>query len=186
MSFSRSAMKKLLPFMEKGYMLMGTDPANSAVHAAGYLHEKEINQRKFLPLPPQLTNPIVRQATYEVRKVVNSILRELIYKQEHHLSAIHVELAREAKKSFDERTEIRLNNYKRQRTRDDAAAWIEEFNSSIKPTRRTINRYLLWQEQGEDCPYCGKKISPEQLFNGDADVDHILPRWRESRRFHGE
>jgi CRISPR-associated endonuclease Csn1 len=45
-------------------------------------------------------------------------------------------------------------------------------------TGQTANRYLLWKEQEESCPYCGGKVSPAQLFNGEADVDHILPRWR--------
>ncbi|MGD0384441.1 MAG: type II CRISPR RNA-guided endonuclease Cas9 [Thermoguttaceae bacterium] len=176
MSFSRAAMRKLLPFMVKGFMLMGQNIHNSALHAAGYL--RPINQRRFLPLPPQLTNPLVRQAMYEVRKTINAILKELVYRQEHDLTHIYVELAREAKKSFDERKEIRFDNIERQKIRANAAKTIEEFDSSIKPTGKTINRYLLWKEQGEDCPYCGKKISLSQLFNGDADVDHILPRWR--------
>jgi len=161
-------------------MLMGQNAENSALHAAGYLRpdEREINQRRFLPIPPQFTNPIVRQAIYEVRKTINAILKELVYRQGDELTHIYVELAREAKKSFDERKEIRIDNSKKQNIRTDAADEIAKFNSSIKLSRKTINRYLLWQEQHEDCPYCGQKISLAQLFNGDADVDHILPRWQ--------
>ncbi|MGD0519084.1 MAG: type II CRISPR RNA-guided endonuclease Cas9, partial [Thermoguttaceae bacterium] len=162
------------------FMLMGQNAENSALHAAGYLRpdERAISQRRFLPIPPQLTNPLVRQAMYEVRKTINAILKELVYRQGHELTHIYVELVREAKKSFNERMEIRIDNSKKRKIRDDAAKAIEEHDSSIKPTRATINRYLLWKEQSEDCPYCGKKISLAQLFNGDADVDHILPRWR--------
>ena len=180
MSYSRVAIGKLLPHLAKGMMLMADDASNSAIHVAGYLRpdERVVNQRRFLPPSPDMTNPIVRQAMVEVRKTVNAVLRELVYPQGHKLERLHVELARDAKKSSAERTEIRINNFKRERTREDAADWIENFNPSIKPTRKTVNRYLLWREQEEFCPYCGGKISPEQLFSGEADVDHILPHWR--------
>jgi CRISPR-associated endonuclease Csn1 len=180
LSHSRRAIGKLLPYLERGMMLMGNDASDSAIHAAGYLRpdERVVNQRQFLPPSPNVTNPIVRQALVEVRKTVNSMLREFVHRQGHLLAAIHVELAREAKKSFEERKKIRFDNADRERERERAVAWIENFNASIKPTRKTVNRYLLWQSQEEFCAYCGQRISPEQLFNGDADLDHILPRWR--------
>lgn len=180
MSYSRSAIGKLLPHLEKGLMLMADDATNSAMHAAGYLRpdEREPNQRRFLPPSPNVTNPIVRQALVEVRKTVNAVLRELVYRQGHTLGDVHVELAREAKKSFEERKELRFEQSRREHKREDAAKRIAEFDASIKPTRKTRNRYLLWKEQDEFCPYCGDKISLNQLFNGESDIDHILPRWR--------
>ncbi|MGA3193272.1 MAG: type II CRISPR RNA-guided endonuclease Cas9, partial [Candidatus Bathyarchaeia archaeon] len=47
MSFSRVAIKKLLPYLERGLMLMADDATNSAIHAAGYLRpdERAVNQR---------------------------------------------------------------------------------------------------------------------------------------------
>lgn len=179
-NFSRLAMTKLLPHLERGLALMADDASNSALHAAGYLRpdQREVSQRCFLPAPPNLTNPIVRQAVIEVRKVVNALLRDYVYRNGHRLERIHVELAREAKKSFEERKQLRFDNAARRKLREDAARKIEEFDASVKPSRATVNRYLLWQEQGEFCVYCGQKISMAQLFNGETDVDHILPRWR--------
>jgi len=180
LSFSRRAIEKLLPHLERGLFLMGNDASDSAIHAAGYLRpdQRVVNQRRFLPPAPTLTNPIVRQALVEVRKTVNALLRELVYKPGHRLTVIRVELAREAKKSFAEREQLRFEIAEREKTREEAREWIQTFNPQIKPTRATINRYLLWKEQDEFCPYCDGKISPEQLFSGEADVDHILPRWR--------
>ena len=179
-SFSRVAIEKLLPHLERGLLLMADDATNSALHAAGYLRpdEREVNQRRFLPGAPNLTNPIVRQAVVEVRKVINSILREYVYRGGHTLGTIRVELAREAKKSFDQRRELRFENADRRKMREDAAEAIEEFDPQVKPSRAAKNRYLLWKEQDEFCVYCGQKISMRQLFSGDTDVDHILPRWR--------
>ena len=104
MSFSRVAIKKLLPHVERGLMLMADDATNSAIHAAGYLRpdERTVNQRGFLPQSPDVTNPIVRQALVEVRKVINAVLREYVYRGGHTLATVRVELAREAKKSFQE------------------------------------------------------------------------------------
>ncbi|MHB1158353.1 MAG: type II CRISPR RNA-guided endonuclease Cas9 [Phycisphaerales bacterium] len=174
MNFCRAAIARLLPYLERGLPLMGNDASDSALHAAGYLRpdERVVAQRDDLPPIPDLPNPIVRQALVEVRKVVNAVIREYGKPDE-----IHVELAREAKKSFEERKEIRFENAKRRKIREGAKQEIED--RGPKPTRSRINRYTLWQEQHEDCPYCGKKISQSQLFDeGLVDVDHILPRWR--------
>jgi len=171
--FCRRAIDRLLPHLERGLHLMADDVSNSALHAAGYLRpdEREVRQRDFLPSAPDLPNPIVRQAMVEVRKVVNAIIRE--YGRP---DRIHVELVREAKRSFDERREIRFENAKRRRAREDAARRIEEYGD--KPTGGKIEKYLLWEEQGHECVYSGQPISLAQLLSDAVNVDHILPRWR--------
>lgn len=172
-SYSETAIRRLLPFLERGLLLMANDASDSALHAAGYLRpdERSIGQRRFLPRPPELTNPIVRQALVEVRKIVNAVIRK------HGSPArVHVELVRDAKKSFRQRSEIRIENARRRRAREAAASALAELG--ISPKRGDIDRYMLWREQGESCPYCGQKISLHQLVSGETDVDHILPRWR--------
>jgi len=175
MSFSRVAIERILPHLRRGLMLMADDETNSALHAAGYLRpdQRAVGQRDSLPPAPDLPNPIVRQALVEVRRVVNALIREYGKPDE-----IHIELAREAKKSFDERRRLRIDNAQRRRQREAAGNEIEQYRAEIAPTPRTIDKFLLWKEQSEFCVYCGQKISQAQLFNGDADVDHILPRWR--------
>jgi CRISPR-associated endonuclease Csn1 len=172
-SYSRLAIDRLRPHLERGLLLMADDASNSALHAAGYLRpdEREVRQRNFLPPGPDLPNPLVRQAMVEVRKLVNAIIREYGRPDQ-----IHVELAREAKKSLEERTQIRVDNARRRREREEATKEIRQMG--FEPTGADKNRYRLWREQGEYCVYCAKKISQAQLFGGEADVDHILPRWR--------
>lgn len=175
-NYSRLAISKLLPHLETGMPLMGNDASDSALHAAGYLRpdEREVRQYDLLPEPPDVPNPLVRQALYEIRKVINSLIREYGT-----LGTIRVELAREAKKSAEERTQIRIANAKRERENAKIAKSLQDMSPAIKPTRRNIQRYLLWEEQGRICIYSGKSISQAQLFNsGEVDVDHILPRWR--------
>jgi CRISPR-associated endonuclease Csn1 len=174
MRFCRGAIERLNPHLERGLLLMADDTTNSALHAAGYLRpdQRAINVHECLPPAPDLPNPIVRQAMFEVRKVVNAVIRE------HGLpDRIHIELAREAKKSAEERERIRFDNAKRERHRAEIAErLVDEYR--LQPTRANISRYLLWEEQGGDCIYCGKRISPTKLFTSDIDIDHILPRWR--------
>jgi CRISPR-associated endonuclease Csn1 len=173
-AFSRVAIEKLLRHLERGLRLMGNDASDSALHAAGYLRpdERAIRQRDSLPpVPEDITNPLVRQAIFEVRKLVNTIIREFGMPD-----AIHIELAREVQGGLRQRQEYTARIRERERRRDDAADRIRELG--FKPSRDAINRYLLWKEQGEFCIYSGRAISPNQLFGGEVDVDHILPESR--------
>lgn len=169
---SRKAMGKLLPYLEQGLPLMTVDGTPSAMNQAGY---DRPDQRKAevcheLPLPPFVANPIVRQGLFEVRKLVNSIIRE------HGKPArIHIELAREIKGNSVQRARITAEQRERQREREKIAADLGELDDNIKPNRENIIRYHLWKEQRETCIYSGKPISFAQLYNGDTQIDHILP-----------
>lgn len=181
-SYSKRAIRKLLPHLEAGKFLMGNDETDSALHSAGYLRpdQRVVDQRNMLASPPDLPNPIVRQALFEVRKVINGIIREhsadRTAKREAPFDRVHVELAREAKNSFERRREVRFENAKRRKRREHAAAEIEQHG--VKPTRATINKYLLWDEQDRTCVYSGRIISIRQMLSDATDIDHILPRWR--------
>ena len=181
-SLSLHAVKQLLPYLEKGLPLTSRDDSPSALKEAGYIRadQKTVHQQKFLPDPlaagAQITNPLVRHALFEVRKVVNAILRELVYRDGHELATIHVEMAREVKGSGDARKKQSQDMRDRERKRDEIAEKIR--THGVKPTREAITRYLLWDEQHHVCPYSGNAISISQLFGGEIDIDHILPRFR--------
>lgn len=170
-SLSVTAIEKLLPHLEQGLPLMTRDGTPSALAAAGYLRPDQRSLRKgeLLPLPSEkITNPLVRQALFEVRKVVHAVIREWGRPQ-----AIHIELAREVQGSPQKRAEAARQMRERERLRSAAAEAIRELG--FKPSREAIDRWLLWKEQGEICLYSGAPISPQQLFSGEADIDHILP-----------
>jgi len=170
---SRKALENLVPHLECGCLYMTDDDTPSALSEAGYLRPDQREHRTLERLgpPPDVANPVVRQALFEVRKVVNAIVRE--YGKP---TRIHVELARNAKASAEERKRISKQMRDRQAQRDTAAAEVR--NNGHKVSGEAIDRYLLWQEQAEHCAYCRKPISPAQLLGGEADVDHILPRSR--------
>jgi CRISPR-associated endonuclease Csn1 len=175
-AYSLHAIKKILPHLERGLPLTNREPgAACALRAAGYLlpWEHVAERRPFLADPPRVTNPLVRQALFEVRKVVNAILREYVYRPGHTLADIHIEMAREVRGTAEDRRKRTWEMREREAARATAAERIRD--AGFKPTRDAIERYLLWEEQGHECLYSGAVISLMQLLQGEADVDHILP-----------
>lgn len=175
-SYSLHAIKKLLPALEKGLPLTSRDVDKPcAIREAGYLlpWQRKVDGRAQLPEPPDVTNPLVRQALHEVRKTVNAILREFVERQRHRLSVIHVELARDVRGTAKQRAQYAAEINEQHRRRDDAADKIREFG--CKATKEAIDRYLLWKEQGEECLYCGRTLGMAALLGGEVHLDHILP-----------
>jgi CRISPR-associated endonuclease Csn1 len=170
-SLGRQTIERLLPHLDKGLPLITRDATPCALRLAGFLAswERPVKGGQFLPPPPNVTNPIVRQALYEVRKVVNAIVKEYGKPQ-----AIHIELAREVKGTYEQRREVAEQMRKREARRDAIAKRLRD-EYGEKPTRAKIERYILWEEQGGVCIYSGREISVRQLLAGEADIDHILP-----------
>jgi len=176
--YSLKAIDKLLPELERGLVVMARDKADSALHAAGYLRPDEHVAATFEQLPaltdgdcpiPEIANPVVRRALVELRKVVNAIIREFGKPD-----AIHLEMAREVQQGKKRRDEYNKRNRQREAERDKAADEIRKLGEKV--TRDKIIRYMLWEEQGRVCPYTGDAIAQTQIFGGQTDVDHILPR----------
>ncbi|WP_428939366.1 type II CRISPR RNA-guided endonuclease Cas9 [Fontivita pretiosa] len=178
-SLSLKAIDKLLPHLERGLILMGKTHADeSAMRAAGYLRRDELQRRLFDKLPSlqmirtgplaDLPNPVVSAAMHELRRVVNAIVRE--YGRP---DAVHIEMARSLKMSSEKRREYNKAIHERAEERERIAGILRQ--NKIVPTRDAILKYRLWQEQQEKCIYTGRPISFEQLYNGETDIDHILP-----------
>lgn len=166
-SFSRVALQKLLPHMEEG---LSTSEAIEAV----YGERAPVKDRPLLdrlPLPEDLRNPIVNKALFEVRKVVNALIRE--YGKP---SRIRIEMARDIKGSQRERDEIRLKQWKNEQEREKARQELQQMNVRT-PSRDDILKYLLWQECRQICPYTGRPISQAALFgpNPEFQIEHIIP-----------
>jgi len=176
--------KGLLYFMEQGMKYQagkGTvdnGQPTDAIHAAGYLRSDELLRRALdhLPAPEKLKdtkigdipNPVVKRTLTELRKLVNAIIRE--YGKP---DAIHIEMARNLKEGEKKRKAYSKHIAEIEKRRKEAAEEIEKFVK--KSSRDDVTKYLLWLEQDRICVYSGRSISITQLFNGDTDVDHILP-----------
>lgn len=118
----------------------------------------------------KLRNPTVVRVQNEMRKVVNNLIS--VYGKP---DLIRVELAREVGKSKKEREEISSAMRAQERRRKDAQKELEA-NGRANPSRDDIEKYLLWEESGKQCPYTGDMIGFEDLWNGHFEVEHIWPR----------
>lgn len=118
-----------------------------------------------------IRNPAVERALTELRKVVNAIVHEYGKPYE-----IRVELARELKKPRKERESATKQNRTRQKEREKAKAdLLREFGIQ-NPSRADIEKVLLHDECGGECPYTGKHFTLRQLFqDSQFDVEHIIP-----------
>jgi len=61
--------------------------------------------------------------------------------------------------------------------RKERAGIHDELKGARQSTsRNAILKYRLWKEAGSRCPFCCEAISQAQLFNGEADIEHLVPR----------
>jgi CRISPR-associated endonuclease Csn1 len=167
MSFSRKAIQNLLPWMEEGKR---TDEALDAVYP--YRNKDiDIEEVDKLSLPEDLRNPIVNRALFEVRKVVNAIVREYGKPEK-----IKIEMARDVRGSARERRELHFKMLENEKRNEEVRKRLREMGIS-EPKRDDVIKYKLWEECGHICPYTGKNISQVALFgeNPEFQIEHILP-----------
>ena len=190
-SLSLKAMNNLLPYMERGDMYHDACKKFSEdMQAAGKnikyhhsdLESRKLTQKERLPVPPDLRNPLVNTALYELRRVVNAVIAK-----HGRPDVIRIELARELKKNKDERKKeydaIKKNHERNEEARERLAKELGKHPLQIK--KSDIVKYNLWLECGGKndingvcdavCPFTGKLISISDLFNGKVDVEHIIP-----------
>lgn len=164
-SLSRKAIRKMLP-----YLRAGKNYADAA-QAAGYHHsliQQYPENQLELPAPKLTANPIVQQALYEIRALVNTLLHEF-----GRFDLIRVELARDLKVSKKKREQIRDEQRKNRRENDSIRQELERLGQ--RPNHRNLEKYLLWKECGKMCPYTGLEISQTDLFSARFEIEHIWP-----------
>lgn len=164
---------KLLPQLQQG---LGYSEACVAV---GYRHSnsptsEEITERTLLEKIPLLQRNELRQPLVE--KILNQMINLVnALKAEYGIDEVRVELARELKMSRKERERMARNNKDREERNKEVAAKIRE--CGLYPTKPRIQKYMLWEEAGKVCLYCGRSIEEEQCLNGDdMEVEHIIPK----------
>lgn len=149
-----------------------------------YHHSTNIHQGELLdklPVGPEadreiqkVRNPVVIQALFELRKVVNKII-------ERHgkPDQIKIELARDLKVSKDRRFQTRMEQRRLETMNEHVKKELTRLN---KPhSYDNILKYKLWEECDHTCPFSGKSISRPQLFDdtGEVQIEHIIP-WNRS------
>lgn len=167
---SIKAMRKLIPYLEQGHRY------DEACEKAGYLHySPRLDKSEKTPLlkvinREELRNPVVIRAITQARKVINAIIRE--YGSP---SRVHVEIARDLTKPFDERNRIRREQENYQKTKVRLSEKFKEV-FGFEPKSDQLLKFRLWDEQKGFCAYTQEYLDIRRLIEpGYAEVDHILP-----------
>ena len=165
---STKALKALLPHLEAGQRY------DEAAKAAGYNHSQTeiVARTPRLPRPDSDTirNPVVYRALNQARKLVNAIVDQFGPP-----AKVHIELARDLSKPFDERRKIEREQKEFQVEKEKAAAdFADRFG---RPPRGTdLQKWRLFREQLDQCPYCQSALDIHRLFTvGYSQIDHALP-----------
>ncbi|HHT9159438.1 MAG TPA: type II CRISPR RNA-guided endonuclease Cas9, partial [Candidatus Brocadiaceae bacterium] len=168
---------------------------SEAKKEAKLTNQLESSQPKHLGEPPNIANPIVQKALYEIRRVVNAIIE----KQGCKPRIIRIEMARDMKASKAHRAEMENRNEANRKLNEKATEAIRDWNQHnphqtiglehaniekiklwieqrAKPDKESTTKIKLWQEQNHQCLYSGRYISFPQIADGEVDIDHIYPR----------
>ncbi len=166
-SLSLKAIQAILPLLEAG----------ATYAAAKHQLYPEIDKVPIVnALPPvkavfrEIRNPAVLRSLTEMRKCVNAYLRHFGKPD-----AVHVELARELRRSKGERSDMTKLNRDNEKARERAKADLAVKGLS-NPSPNDIEKYLLWEECRHTCPYSGLAISFESIFvEPRFEIEHIIP-----------
>ena len=190
-SLSLKALRVIVPLMESGLRY------DEAVAQTEYEHHSVLNKgvdlkQKFLPpfysgrdlktgrmafkedldIP---RNPVVLRSINQARKVVNALVKA--YGAPHE---VHIEMARDLSRAFDERRQIKKNQDEfKTRNENDKSRFKEDFHH--EPSGIEFEKWRLYSEQGGKCAYSLEPIDLNRLLEkGYVEIDHALP---ESRSF---
>lgn len=166
---STKALQKILPFMEQGQRY------DEAVISAGYMHHSQLSHSEktnFIPAlnKEEFTNPVVFRAINQTRKLVNAIIKKYGAPM-----SVHIELARDLNKSFDERRKIEKEQKENQINRQKD---IEDFENrfGVEANGHNLAKMRLYREQSGQCAYSQKPIDLNRLCeHGYVEIDHALP-----------
>lgn len=169
-SLSAKAMRRILARMQEGMT------RSDAQVAAGYEPwNEEIPRTARLanaPSQKEMTNPRVRKALGQVRKVVNAVLAE--YGE---LRTIRIELAREM--SLTKKEKEGLAQAQKALAKENARAdeWFMK-QGKPNPTRADRFWFRMAEQCGWICPYTGKSIPQELSSMALFQIEHIVPYTR--------
>lgn len=143
---------------------------SAAIDSGALLEKLPINKEADKEIQ-SIRNPIVITALFELRKLVNELIKE-----HGQLDEIKVEMARDLKSSKSQRNQIRRDQKRLERENDRVKSEVEKYT---RITHENILKFKLWEECKKTCPYTGKAISISDLFSGEVQIEHIHP-WSRS------
>ena len=122
----------------------------------------------------RLTNPTVHIGLNQLRRTVNRLIARYGTPAE-----IAIELARELKLTDEEKKKRNRQNNENRVAAEKRSTKLIEIGQHDTGANRALLK--LWEELNpanvldRRCIYTGRQISIDMLFNGETEVDHILP-----------
>ncbi len=180
-SLSLTAMKKLIPYLEKGSSYGEACEKVYGDHCAQYSGERE----KYLSFEKlrengaldSINSPIVARAITQAFKVINAVIRKYGSPQ-----SVHIELSRDIKCSSKTRERIAQDNEANRKRREELINEVEKIKKrnnveKVKATEQEILKLQLYKDQNGKCLYSGKELDENKLFSDPnyAEIDHIIP-----------
>ncbi|MCF6341969.1 MAG: hypothetical protein L3J31_04110 [Bacteroidales bacterium] len=151
-----------------------------------YHHSQKVGiSNKLLDKIPEvenLRNPIVQQAIYETRRLVNTLIEKYSKDRgtDFHFDRIHVEMGRDLRNNKSGRQEMSFRIRENEAKNDEARARLAEYG--LQFSRDNVQKYLMFKEIEErdgkaQCPYTGKIISVSDLLGKQnlIQIEHIFP-----------
>ena len=182
-AYSMDALRQILPHLEAGdrFREIVSSPEWEEWRSSAFPDRRHIAAQalKKLPSPADpgeskrisgLRNPTSVRTHNELRKVVNNLI-DMFGKPD----LIRISVAREIGQSKRQREGRRVVIRRQERLRNAAWDKLQE-NGIPEPSRPDVEKWLLWEECGRQCPYTGDMISFEDLFrNGKFVVEPVWP-----------
>lgn len=173
---SFDVIEKIIPSLKEGLTY------DKAMAKAGYVKKGVHRQGKipelgeaFKELGISLTNPAVKHTLVQMRTVVNAVIDKYGT-----LDEVAVEMARELKKKFEERGQIRsqqLDNLARNDhyRNEILEKFPDRFKSYRSISKDALLRYKLYKNQLGVSPYTNRMIPERAIFSENYQIDHIMP-----------
>jgi CRISPR-associated endonuclease Csn1 len=177
---SSKAIRKILPHLMDGLTY------DKACLYAGYNHSKSLtaDESKNRTLEPMLEllpknslrNPVVEKILNQMVNLINGVVNEYGKPDE-----IRIELARELKKSADERKRMTEAINKSKSEHEEYREILTKEFGLRYVSRNDLIRYKLYKElefNGYKTLYTNTYISQDKLFSKEFDIEHIIPQAR--------
>lgn len=131
------------------------------------------------PRTNAIRNPMAMRSLHQLRKVINTLLRDGIIDSQ---TEVHIEYARELNDANKREAIAQWNKEretKRRKFREDIRTlYKQECGKDIEPTDDDIIKFQLWEEQNHICLYTGETIGISEFVgaNPSYDIEHTIPR----------
>lgn len=180
-NLSTKAIMRILPHLRNGLQY------SDACNAAGYNHSKRsltkqdilnkvlVSQIDLLPRN-SLRQPVVEKILNQLINITNALISTYGNPDE-----IRIELARELKKSADERAKLNSANNANEKENNSIRKLLQERFGIQNPSRNDIVRYKLYKElehTGFKTLYSQSLITDDILFSKEIEIEHIIPQAR--------